>query len=141
MSDRFKLRIALSLLVFAALPGCDRRSAQSPTAPSPGPAAAPPPSSFSGATENKVSGVVTDTALRPIDGAVVEVVTGSSHGLSVVADAEGRYSLSSGDFDDTTEFRARKAGYAVETKTRGTRCADCLHWTLSFVLGPAASAQ
>lgn len=139
MSHRLLLPIASLIFLIAGTAGCDRGSVGKGLRPSAVPSSGGLVTSGGGATSqagSAVMGSVTDSANQnPIAGAIVEVVTGSSHGLTAIADAKGLFSLV-GNFDDTTEIRARREGYVLETKTLGERCANCTSWPLSFSLLP-----
>ena len=63
-----------------------------------------------------IRGIVYDTALRPLDGATVEVLDGPQAGISTTTNGDGGFSLA-GTFDDTTRFRATRAGHVAETAT------------------------
>ena len=57
-----------------------------------------------------------DTALRPLDDARVEVLDGPQAGTSTTSNGDGGFWLA-GTFDDTTRFRATRAGHVAETAT------------------------
>jgi len=125
---------AAILIAGAALAAtaCDGRdpSAVIPTAPAPVAAAAPPPAS--GIT---IAGRVHDTGLRPLGGAIVEVVNGPNAGTRVTTLSSGAFALS-GDFDADTQFRATKDGYQSGVKKMGSHCAPCNpHFWVYFYLG------
>jgi hypothetical protein len=69
-------------------------------------------------------GTVSDTAFRPLAGALVEVLDGPQAGLSTHADLKGDFSFA-GTFDETTRFRATKEGYATATRALQPFCAPC----------------
>lgn len=84
------------------------------------------------------SGAVSDTGFRPLPGARVEVVDGPDAGMSAIADAAGRFTLT-GRFDDSTLFRATREGHIKVTKTLAPCCPTSR--ALYFFLGvPAPSA-
>jgi hypothetical protein len=72
----------------------------------------------------EIAGIVYDTAYRPLDGAIVEVLDGPSAGKIAIADRNGQFGLF-GDFDVSTHFRASKTGHADGVATLGPRCAPC----------------
>jgi hypothetical protein len=100
-------------VVLAILPaGCGHSgSSPAPSAPSPVPAAPVPPP-----IPSPLTGLVLDTALRAIAGALVEVLDGPQSGASTISDAGGAFSLK-GTFDGTTRFRASRDGYVAETQS------------------------
>lgn len=107
------------LLVLAAgIAACESSRASMPSAPTSLPQPAQPSTAIS------VSGYVYDSAFRALAGAVIEVLDGSQAGLSATADATGRFMLS-GNFDDSTRFRASKEGHVDSTGNLGPRCATC----------------
>ena len=63
-----------------------------------------------------VSGLVHDAVVRPIAGALVEVVDGSGAGRSAVTDHNGRYQLP-GTFTGTISVRASRDGFFTATRT------------------------
>jgi hypothetical protein len=130
-------RLVLVTVLVQALGGCNSSpsapSAILPPAPQPVPPQAQPPQPPQ-QTGILVAGKVTDTAWRPLAGARVEVVTGPQAGLSTIADARGEFRLS-GDFDETTQFRASTEGHADLTRPLPARCAPCNpHWWVYFAL-------
>ena len=115
---------ALPLLLAIALVGCSSsEGAYSPTAPSP----------TASTTQLEtlhdlplgLRGFVTDTAYRPLAGALVEVLDGASAGLTTIADADGQFVLS-GRFDAATRFRASKDGHEARTQPWNCSVAVCL---------------
>lgn len=100
---------------------------------------APTPAAVGGVT---VSGLVYDTARRPLAGATVEAVSGPGAGVSAVANAKGEYSLT-GAFDAATEFRATKEGHADAVETMPVPCARCnpQHWLYFFLALPVPPAD
>src|SRR5688572_1609132 len=128
---------AAAILIAGALAAtaCDGRDPSvviptAPTAPAPVAAAAPPPAS--GIT---IAGRVHDTGLRPLGGAIVEVVNGPNAGTRVTTLSSGAFALS-GDFDADTQFRATKDGYQSGVKKMGSHCAPCNpHFWVYFYLG------
>jgi len=112
-------RIVLLLVLTRAIAGCGESA--SPVAPS---VLVPVPPTGTVIDASRVGGVAYDSAFRVLGGAVVEVVDGPQAGLSIIADAKGRFSLS-GTFDDDTRFRAAKEGYVAETQRRSSQCVTC----------------
>ena len=127
-----KISNVMVLLVLALeLVGCN--GAATPSAPSPPPPTLPVTQS----TSVLVYGYVADTLLRPLAGATVEVLDGPQAGVVVTSIGTGQFSLS-GTFDDTTRFRASKAGLVPATGTLAPKCATCSGRSLSFYLAVAA---
>ena len=60
--------------------------------------------------EFSLSGMVSDTAFRPLASVTVEVVGGPRNGANATTDASGRYTFS-GTFTNTVSLRASKDGY------------------------------
>ena len=89
-----------------------------------------------------ISGKVYDTGLRPLRGAVVEVLNGPSAGIKATTLATGEYSMV-GHFDADTQFRATLAGHDAAARTLGTYCERCNpHYWVFFYLGlPTAPAN
>ena len=115
---------ALPLLLATTLVGCSgSESVYSPTAPSPT------------ASRTQVEtlqdfalglrGFVTDTAYRPLAGALVEVLDGASAGVTTISGADGQFVLS-GRFNATTQFRASKDGHETRTQPWNCSVAVCL---------------
>ena len=115
---------ALPLLLAATLVGCSgSEPVSSPTAPSPT------------ASTNQVEtpqdlplglrGFVTDTAFRPLAGALVEVLDGASAGMTTISGADGQFVLS-GRFNATTQFRASRDGHETRTQPWNCSVAVCL---------------
>jgi hypothetical protein len=112
--------IAAAVGLGLATVGCDtNRSTPSVTNPTPTPTPVPPPNGVI-----VIAGTVSDTAFRPISGAVVEVVDGPQAGLSTTVDARGEFRLM-GAFDDATRFRATRNGYVAATATLLPYCERC----------------
>ena len=85
---------------------------------------------------------MSDTALRPIAGARVELLNGPQAGASTTTNAGGNFSLY-GTVDDTTKFRASVAGHADADVTVQPDCDRCnprrwVHFYLNM-LEPAAA--
>src|SRR5688572_6793662 len=115
---------ALPLLVAATLVGCSgSEPVYSPTAPS--------PTASTTQVETLqdlpvgLRGFVTDTAYRPLAGALVEVLDGASAGVTTISGADGHFVLS-GRFDATTRFRASKDGHEARTQPWNCSVAVCL---------------
>ena len=66
--------------------------------------------------EFSLSGSAMDTASRPLGGATVEVIAGSSAGMVTITD-DKRPILDAGTFTGTVTLRASKDGYVPETTT------------------------
>jgi len=71
-----------------------------------------------------MKGTVSDTAFHELAGATIEILNGSSAGLTTVSDANGQWGFA-GTFDDTTQFRATKDGYDSATLPLGPFCERC----------------
>jgi hypothetical protein len=76
--------------------------------------AAPNPSS--NGFVNELTGRVSDTANRFIDGAKVEILTGPNAGMQMTTTADGEFSFS-GRFVDLVTIRASRDGYRAQTQT------------------------
>ena len=76
--------------------------------------AAPNPSS--NGFVNDLTGRVSDTANRFIDGAKVEILTGPNAGMQMTTNADGEFSFS-GRFVDLVTIRASRDGYRAQTQT------------------------
>ena len=90
----------------AGLIACD--ASRAPSAPSGGAPIAPALSSTNAG--ELIRGTVSDTALRPIAGARVELLDGPQAGASTMTNLNGEFSLQ-GTVDDATKFRATMAGH------------------------------
>ena len=111
-----KTRTAVVLLVLAqGVSGCDSSRSNSPLGPSvvPQPVSQPIPSPSGG---RRITGLVKDTAFRPLAGALVEVIEGPNTGTSTSTDREGQFSLT-GVFDNTSRFRASREDHVASTAT------------------------
>jgi hypothetical protein len=95
----------VALLVIACS-GCSE--ADSPANTTPTPAVRPP-------VEFSLSGMVQDTALRPVVDVRIEVIDGPRAGEFVMSDAAGRYAFP-GVFSDGVTLEATKDGYLPATK-------------------------
>lgn len=121
------------LALAVGLAGCDDRS---PSGPSPLPPSGPQPVT----REIQVAGTVSDAAWRPLAGARIEVVEGRQAGLSTTTSARGEYRLT-GEFDETTRFRATKESHVAATRPLPAICDRCnpqwwLHFSLEAVTPP-----
>lgn len=115
---------ALPLLVATTLVGCSgSEPVYSPTAPSATASITQveTPQDF----PLQLRGFVTDTAYRPLAGALVEVLDGASAGVTTIAGADGQFVLS-GRFNATTQFRASKDGHETRTQPWNCSVAVCL---------------
>ena len=125
------VRVGFVLVLGLALAGCDG-SPSSPSPESPPGSPSSPPGSPSGSIQ--VAGSVSDAAWRPLAGARVEVVDGPQAGLSTTTDGSGEFRLS-GNFDDTTHFRATKDGHVASTWPLPAACGPCNpDWWIHFSL-------
>jgi hypothetical protein len=139
MTNRTRPGIGLLMLVLG-LAGCgDSRPPVSPTSRT---ATAPSlPGSVNG---ELIAGTVSDSALRPLAGARVELLDGPQAGISATSDAAGRFYLT-GNVDDTTRVRASKDGYVTATETILPLCDRCnpkrwVHVFLNMLDSPVAIA-
>ena len=89
-----------------------------------------------------VSGKVYDTALRPLAGAMVEVLNGAQAGNVVTTRADGQFGFS-GAFDDDTRFRATKDGHEAGVAKLGAYCERCNphHWVYFYLALPVPPAN
>jgi hypothetical protein len=129
----------LLLLAVAGVTACDRHG--SPTSPTP---TVPQPTGSIAEPANgePISGTVSDSALRRLAGATVEILNGPQAGLSTTTDASGHFSLFA-SADDATRFRASKDGYVAAEASILPNCDRCnprrwVHFYLS-VLEPAVA--
>ncbi len=112
-----------ALALLAALAGCSKSSSlPAPLAPSL--VAQPVAQPTTPSTGVVMQGHISDTAFRPVEGARVEVVDGPDAGLSTVTSPLGQFSLT-GQFGDTTSFRASKDGYVTDSRTPYPQCGTC----------------
>jgi protocatechuate 3,4-dioxygenase beta subunit len=136
-----RLCVVFRIVILAGLSygvaGCDgldrSRSGFPPAAPSPveTPASPVPPVATTAIT---LAGTVADAAWRPLAGARVEVLSGPQAGKFAVTNNRGEFSVS-GEFDDTTRFRATMDGHREATGALPPRCAACdPHWWIHFGL-------
>ena len=139
MTNRTRPVIGLLMLVLG-LAGCG--DSRSPVSPMPPTATVPSiPGSVNG---ELIVGTVSDSALRPLAGARVELLDGPQAGMSATSDAQGSFSLT-GTVDDTTRFRASKDGYVTATATIQPFCDRCnpkrwVHVFLNLLDSPVAIA-
>jgi hypothetical protein len=89
-----------------------------------------------------ISGTVSDSGLRRLAGATVEILNGPQAGLSTTTDASGHFSLFA-SVDDATRFRASKQGHVTAEAPVLPNCDRCnpkrwVHFYLS-VLEPAVA--
>jgi hypothetical protein len=125
----------LLFVVVAGVAACDRPG--SPTGPTP---TAPPPVGSVAPTVNggeSIKGTVSDSALRRLAGARVELLDGTQAGLSAMTDASGEFSLVANS-DDATRFRASKEGHVTADAAILPNCDRCnpkrwVHFLLSVV--------
>jgi hypothetical protein len=111
---RLELTLLLTLGLSAAACGGEDSAARTLTGPS------PTSGSGTGAGSNPgsgtISGIVFDTAIRPLAGALVEAIDGPRAGTSTTSDAAGEFSFP-GSFDFATRFQASKEGHITAIKT------------------------
>ena len=111
---------SFALLAGLSIAACGGNGVTAPTAVvSPSPATAAPSSA------PYMRGTVSDTAFRSIAGATIEILNGPSAGLTTTSDVSGQWGFT-GMFDDSTQFRATKAGYEAAIKPLGPFCAPCI---------------
>ena len=149
MRIRFSSLLNTDFLVFlffvfaAGLAGCGDSGSPAgviaPTAPSP---VGSVPSPVTGG--EWIKGTVSDSGLRPIAGARVELLDGPQAGLSAITDARGQFSLF-GTVDDTTRFRASREGHVTAERTVMPNCDRCnprrwVHFYLDVLDAPVAIA-
>jgi len=111
----------LLLLVVAGVAACDRPgspTSPTPTVPQPVGTIAPP------VNGELVSGTVSDSALRRLAGATVEILNGPQAGSSTTTDASGHFSLFA-SVDDATRFRASKEGHVTADAPVLANCDRC----------------
>ena len=136
-----RTRIAVILFVCTAgLTACD--GSRAPSAASGGIPIAPSPISTSAG--ELIRGSVSDTALRPIAGARVELLDGPQAGASTTTDANGEFSLH-GTVDDATKFRASMAGHERADAAVQPVCDRCnprrwVHFHLNLLEPPVSLA-
>ncbi len=101
--------IALGILLVGLSPGCDR-STTSPSnvIPPPGRPPAPVPAAVT------LTGYVSDTAFRPLEGVRVEFLNGPDAGKEFTSDGRGTFSYI-GTFPSSVLMRAAKEGYRDAT--------------------------
>jgi hypothetical protein len=140
MANRMHSALLL-LLVVAGVAACDRPdspTSPTPTIPQPVSSIAPP------VNGEPISGTVSDSALRRIAGATVEILSGPQAGLSTTTDASGHFSLFA-SVDDATRFRASKEGHVAADVPILPNCDRCnpkrwVHFFLNVVEPPIALA-
>jgi hypothetical protein len=99
-------RIGFAILVSCGAGCADSSSRPQPTAPSIIP-------------EYSLSGVVQDSAFRPIADVTVDIIEGARTGARATTDPSGRYTFL-GTFRETIALRASKDGYVPAVKTYST---------------------
>ena len=104
-----------ALLLAVAIAGCDGHGPAAPTV------TIHPPTP---AGTSSMRGIVYDTADRPLAGAVVEVVEGPHSGERTTTNSQGEFGFT-GAFDDTSRFRATKAGHHPSTEVLRPHCEPC----------------
>ena len=88
--------------------------------------------------EFSLSGMVHDTAFRPLANVIIEVVGGPRNGANATTDPSGRYAFS-GTFTSTVSLRASKDGYVPVVKS-ATASVTSGPQDLSFSLEQIASS-
>lgn len=134
------VRVLLVALVQASALACSPEAARTPTGPSTSPPATVVVTRPVTNTSNSITGIVTDTAGRPLDGARVEVAEGSEAGRFTLTDSNGRFSFASVEgITESTHFRATKEGHMAATTSLRELCGSCgaFRW-LHFSLGSLA---
>ena len=120
------------------LTGCDTETPAAPSIAIPtGPTVvATPPVGLD------VSGMVSDTGLRRLAGAKVEVLNGPQAGNVATTDANGQFGFS-GVFDDETRFRASKDGHESGVARLGPYCERCNphRWVYFYLALPVPPAD
>jgi len=105
----------LALALAAGLAACsDSALPTAPTATAASPVESAPTAPRVG---QPVNGSVSDSALRPVAGARVELLDGPQAGVWTTTDARGAFTLF-GTVDDTTRFRASKEGVPTRKPVR-----------------------
>jgi hypothetical protein len=106
------------------------------------PAGVGSPSPTTASSVAYMRGTVSDTAFRSVAGVTIEIVNGPSAGITTTSDASGQWGFP-GMFDDSTQFRATKAGYEATTKPLGPFCAQCVpnRWVNFVLKAEVASAN
>ena len=133
---------AILLLLLAGPAACsDSSYPAAPAATAPTPITSVPALP---AGSEAISGTVSDSALRPLIGARVELLDGPQAGTSTTTDARGQFSLV-GTVDDTTRFRASKEGHVTADATIQPYCDRCnpkrwVHFYLNVLDAPVAIA-
>jgi len=115
------MRRCLCALLICSL-GCSDNNPSAPTAPV--------------NPEFSLSGMVFDTAFRPLANVTVEVVGGPRNGANATTDASGRYAFS-GTFTNMVSLRASKDGYVPTLKAAAANPTSGPQ-DLSFSLEPIA---
>ena len=134
------VRVVLVAVIHATTVACSPESATTPTSPSTSRATGVVTRPVTN-TSNSITGSVTDTASRPLDGARVEITDGSEAGTFTITNSNGRFSFASGEeITDSTHFRATKEGYIPATTSIGELCGgSCGAFrSLQFALGSLA---
>jgi hypothetical protein len=106
--------VILLSLGYSAVACSDGSATVSPTTPTAAPA---PAVEF-------IRGWVRDTAIRPLSGARVELLTGPQAGLVATTDSIGEFSFT-GSVDDGSRLRASKEGYTSGDVALGPTCSSC----------------
>jgi hypothetical protein len=133
---------ALLLAFVAGLAACGHPAsptAPTPTVPESAGSVAPPLNDG-----ELISGTVSDSALRRLAGARVELLDGPQAGLSTTTDAQGNFSLFA-KVDAATRFRASKEGHVTAAAAILPPCDRCnpkrwVHFYLSVLEPPVALA-
>jgi len=132
--------VMVLLALGTALAGCgDSGSSAPPTGPS---SVGLVPSPLGGG--QWISGTVSDTGLRTLAGATVELLDGPQAGSSTTTNLKGEFSIF-GTVDDTTRFRASRDGHVPAVATIQPDCERCnprrwVHLFMNVLDPPAAIA-
>lgn len=94
-----RVRLVIIAGAILALAACDGNSGTSPITPAPSP------------DPTFISGVVQDTAFRPVDQARIEALDGPHAGAVTLSDASGQYSFGVRRFTEQVTIRASKDGH------------------------------
>jgi hypothetical protein len=116
--------VMLLVLGYGATACSDGVARVSPTAPTTTPPA--PAVEF-------IRGWVRDTAIRPLSGAQVELLTGPQAGVVATTDTTGEFSFTA-TVDDGSRLRASKEGHRSAEVTLGPVCSGCPGRSVSLFL-------
>lgn len=130
--------VLVSLALTSAACGDDGPAAGRLIGPSPipGPGSGPPAGSNLGS--GPISGIVSDTAFRPLPGARVEALDGPRAGTTANANAGGEFSFP-GTFDNATRFQASMQGHVAAVATVDPR--NPTRWINFYLALPEGSVN